>query len=225
MRAQRRGSSQCLFSAWTPAFAASRTAALADLVEQDWLATSGDASVVRRHLGEDPLPATAWSAAVAAHYVPEDQRTGEHEQATALAASLVDELVAADALIIAAPLYNYGVSQHLKTWVDLITADPRMGSGTEPILDGKPAVLLTARGGAYGPGTPRDGWDHATGWMRRIFADVWKLDLTVIAQEMVLVGINPALDKFKEAAAQVRAEAEEQARVAGRALLRRKVAA
>ena len=44
----------------------------------------------------------------------------------------------------------------------------------QPLLAGKPAVLVTVRGGAYGAGTPRDGWDHATGWMRRILEDVWR---------------------------------------------------
>ncbi len=204
---------------------ASRTGALADLVEQQWLAASGETEVVHRHLGQDPLPATAWSDAVGAHWTPEDRQTPEQKAAAALAATLVDELVAADALIIAAPLYNFGVSQHLKTWVDVLTTDSRMGKGHEPVLAGKPAVLLTARGGSYGPGTPREGWDHATGWMRQIFGEVWQLDLTVIEQELVMVGIDPALDRFKEAAERVRLEAEDQARIAGRSLATLKVAA
>ncbi|HEX4221597.1 MAG TPA: NAD(P)H-dependent oxidoreductase [Pseudonocardiaceae bacterium] len=195
--------------------AASRTSALADLVEAQWRAESVDDSVVRRHIGETPLPATAWSAAVGAHWSPEDQWTPEQREAAALAASLVDELVAADVLIIAAPLYNYGVSQHLKTWVDLVTTDPRMRAG---VLAGKPAVLLTARGGVYGPGMPREGWDHATGWMRHIFADTWQLDLTVVEEEMVYVGINPAFDKYKDDAELERAEAVARAEAAGRAL-------
>lgn len=204
---------------------ASRTGALADLVEEQWRIESGDPRVVRRHLGADPLPATAWRDAVGAHWTPAEQQTSEQKEAAALAATLVDELVAADALIIAAPLYNFGVSQHLKTWVDVITTDSRMGKGHEPVLAGKPAVLLTARGGSYGPGTPREGWDHATGWMRQVFGEVWGLDLTVIEQELVFVGIDPALDRFKEAADRVRIDAEEQARTAGRSLAALKVAA
>lgn len=198
--------------------AASRTGALADLVEQQWRTAAGDAPVVRRHLGQTPLPATVWATAAGAQYVPAEQHNAEQQEAITLAAKLVDELVAADALIIASPLYNYGVSEHLKTWVDLIVTDPRMAAGSEPLLAGKPAVLLTARGGSYAEGTPRAGWDHATGWMRQIFADVWQLDLTVIEQEMTMVGVNPALDRFKEAAERVRVHAETQAVAAGQAL-------
>ena len=200
---------------------ASRTGALADLVEQQW---GPDSPVVYRHLGREPLPSTAWAAAVAAQHMPAEQHTAEHREASALAATLVDELVAADALIIAAPLYNYGVSEHLKTWVDLVVTDPRMAAGTEPLLAGKPAVLLTARGGSYAEGTPREGWDHATGWMRQIFGDVWQLDLTVIEQEMTMVGVNPALERFKEAAERVRHQAEAQAVAAGQALGTRRAA-
>jgi FMN-dependent NADH-azoreductase len=195
--------------------AASRTSALADLVEQQWRAVSGDDSVVRRHLGEHPLPATAWGAAVGAHWAPEDQWTPAQRDVVALVTSLVDELAAADALLIAAPLYNYGVSQHLKTWVDLLITDSRMRAG---ILVGKPAVLVTARGGAYGPGMPREGWDQATGWMRQTFGEWWQLDLTVVEEELVYVGINPAFDKYQEDAVRVRAEAVTQAGAAGRSL-------
>jgi FMN-dependent NADH-azoreductase len=77
---------------------------------------------------------------------------------------------------------------------------------------------VTVRGGNYQAGTPRDGWDHATGWMRRILADVWHLDLKVVEAEFTLVGVNPALDRFSDLARQLRQEAEEQARLHGREL-------
>jgi FMN-dependent NADH-azoreductase len=166
----------------------------------------------------DPIPSTAWATAVFAGYTPEEMRTEEQRTAQALAATLTDELIAADALLFAVPLYNFGVSQHFKTWVDLIVTDPRMAAGTEPILAGKPAVLVTVHGGNYGPGTPREGWNHATGWMRRILEDVWNLDLQVVEAEFTLVGVNPALDRFTELAHQLRQEAEDLARRNGREL-------
>jgi FMN-dependent NADH-azoreductase len=86
------------------------------------------------------------------------------------------------------------------------------------MLAGKPAVLAVVRGGAYGAGTPREGWDHATGWMVRILADVWQLDLRVVELEFTLVGVNPALNDFKELAGELRAQAEATAREQGRGL-------
>jgi FMN-dependent NADH-azoreductase len=117
-------------------------------------------------------------------------------------------------------LYNFGVSQHFKTYVDLIITDPRMGPGAEPPLAGKPAELVVVRGGSYAAGTPREGWDHSTNWVRRILEDVWQLNLSVVENEFTLVGVNPALDEFKEIAAQLRAEAEGLARSHGDDLAR-----
>ena len=196
----------------------SHSRAIADIVEQEWRNVHRGESVVRRHVGVDPIPATAWATAVYAGRTPEESRTDEQRAALALAAALTDELVAADALLFAAPLYNFGVSQHFKTWVDMVITDPRMAAGTQPILAGKPAVLVTVRGGNYRPGTPREGWDHATGWMRRILGDVWHLDLKVVEAEFTNVGVNPVLDRFKDLARQLRREAEEQARRHGREL-------
>jgi FMN-dependent NADH-azoreductase len=196
----------------------SHSRAIADIVEQEWRNAHPGEPVIRRHAGVDPIPATAWATAVFAGRTPEESRTDEQQAALTLAATLTDELIAADALLFAVPLYNFGVSQHFKTWVDMVITDPRMAAGTQPILDGKPAVLVTVRGGNYRPGTPREGWDHATGWMRRVLADVWHLDLKVVEAEFTLVGVNPALDQFTDLARELRQEAEEQARRHGHEL-------
>jgi FMN-dependent NADH-azoreductase len=191
---------------------------IADIVENEWLAAHPGSSVDRRHVGVEPVAATAWAAAVGAAYVPAAERSAEQRVAAALAAEEVDRLVAADALLFAVPLYNFGVSQHFKTWADLVITDPRMAAGADPATRGKPAVLVTVRGGSYAAGTPREGWDHATGWMRRILADVWQLDLKVVESEFTLVGVNPALDQFKDLAAELRRRAENEAREHGRSL-------
>lgn len=196
----------------------SSSRAIADIVEREWRSAHPQAEVVRRHLGTDPIPATAWADATNAAYTPQAQHTPEQRAAVALAAEAVDQLVEADALLFAVPLYNYGVSQHFKAWADLVISDPRMAAGAEPATKGTPAVLVVVRGGSYAAGTPRAGWDHATGWMQRILADVWQLDLTVIEREFTLVGVNPALDQFTEVARELQARAEQEAVEHGRSL-------
>jgi FMN-dependent NADH-azoreductase len=197
---------------------------IADIVQREWRQAHPDDQVINREIGLSPLPSDAWATAAMASYTPEEQRSPEQRAAVALAATLTDELEAADALILAVPLYNFGVSQHFKTWVDLVVTDPRMAAGTEPAIAGKPAVLATVHGGYYAAGTPREGWDHATPWMRRILEDVWKLDLLVVEREFTLVGVNPALDEFKELATELGTAAEELARGHGRSLAGRLVA-
>jgi len=191
---------------------------IADIVEQEWRSAHPNAAVTTRHIGVDPIPATAWATAVTAPYTPAENQTPEQRQAVALATEAVDQLVDADALLFAVPLYNFGVSQHFKTWVDLVVTDPRMAAGSTPATKGKPAVLVTVRGGGYGPGTPREGWDHATGWMRRVLADVWELDLRVVESELTLAEVSPQMESLRGLAAEVRAAAERSAREHGRDL-------
>ena len=190
---------------------------IADIVESEWLAVHPGDAIERRHIGVDVLPSGAWPNAVAAMSVPSDDRTPEQRSAVALAAELVDELLAADAVLLAVPLYNFGVSQHIKAWVDLIQTDPRAMGGNQ-LLAGKKVVLATVRGGAYGPGTPREGWDHSTGYLTRILCDVWGADLSLVEREFTLVGVNPALDAFTDLASQMHAGAIDSAREVGKAL-------
>jgi FMN-dependent NADH-azoreductase len=196
----------------------SASAELADLVLAEWIAAHPDKAVVRRHLAADPLPSDAWATAVGAGFTPEDQRSDAQRSALALAATLAAELRAADAAVLALPLYNFGVSQHVKIWFDLAIIG---GHKDERLLDGKPVVLVTTRGGAYGPGTPREGWDHNTGYLRRIVGDVWGADLTVVEREFTLVGVNPALDQFTDLAAAMKATAHDLAATAGKSLAAR----
>jgi FMN-dependent NADH-azoreductase len=155
----------------------SASSALADLVLDELVTTCPHVPVVRRHLGQQPLPA-----------------------------------------VLALPLYNFGVSQHVKTWIDLALAGAPMGTR---LLEGTPTVLVTTRGGSYAPGTPREGWDHNTDYLRRILVDIWGADLTVVEREFTLVGVNPALDEFTETAALMRKAADEEAAELGTALAAR----
>jgi FMN-dependent NADH-azoreductase len=194
--------------------------ALADSAQTAWRAHHGDGVVTRRDLGAKPLPAEAWGLAVGANFTPEADRTVEQLEALALVRTLGDEILEADTVLVAAPLYNFGVPQFLKTWIDLLISDPRLGPGSAA-LTGKPAVLLIARGGGYGEGTPRHGWDHATPYLERIFRDNFGMDLTTIAAELTLAGVNPALADFIGIAEQSLATAHVEAAAHGRRLAER----
>jgi FMN-dependent NADH-azoreductase len=197
-----------------PANSSSR--AIADIVEAEWQAANPGVPVVRKDLGTEPLASTAWTGALAASWTPEDARTEDQRAALAFAAGLTGELRSADAVLLAVPLYNFGVPQHVKTWIDLVIAGAN--SPDEQLLAGKSAVLVVVRGGAYGPGTPRDGWDHSTDYLRRILADVWGANLTIVEREFTLVGVNPALDDFKDLAAEFKDAAHAAAAAAGKSM-------
>ena len=196
----------------------SASSALADLVQSEYSAAHRDEAVVTRHLGADPLPSDAWAAAVTGSFSDPADHTPAQTSAVALAREVAAELTSADAVILALPLYNWGVSQHVKTWIDLAIAGATPGTR---LLDGTPVVLLTTRGGAYGPGTPKEGWDHSIDYLRRVLAEVWGADLTVVERELTLVGVNPALDQFADLGAAAKEAAESAAIAAGRELAAR----
>ena len=192
---------------------------VADSLQRAYTERHPQAAVVRRDLAVDPIPADVWSAAALGGFVPAEQRTPAQKDAAALAATLADELLAADAAVVSTALFNFGVSQHLKTWIDLLVTDPRFAPGTSP-LAGRPVTLVIARGGGYGEGTPRAGWDHATGWIVRMLADVWGGDVTVVEAELTLAETVPAMAELRPLAIQVRAAAHEHAETVGRDMAR-----
>lgn len=189
---------------------------IADTLQRAYTDLHPEGTVVRRDLRSDPIGVELWSAAALAAFTPADQRTAEQRDAAAFAATLADELLAADAAVIATPLYNFGVSQHIKAWMDLLLTDPRLGPGTNA-LAGRPVTLVIARGGGYGAGTPRAGWDHATPYLMRIFADVWGADVTVVEAELTLASVNPAMAELIPLAETSRAQAHVLAEEVGRA--------
>jgi len=114
---------------------------------------------------------------------------------------LIAELVAAETVVIGAPMYNYSVSASLKAWIDRITfpgafTDPDTG---ESVLRGTKVVVIGARGGAYGPGTPREGWDFQTPYLRKYLAGLGVADenLRFVTAEMTLASFLPGLAQFR----------------------------
>jgi FMN-dependent NADH-azoreductase len=189
---------------------------VADTVQRTWAERHPHDAVVHRDLTATPLPAETWTQAASAMFVPEDQRSPEQRAALTLTSLLADEVLGADALLIATPLYNYGVSQHIKNWIDLLMTDPRFQGGDKP-LAGKPVTLVIARGGGYAPGTPREGWDHATPYLVQTFGAQFGADVSVVAAELTLADVTPAMAELRGLAAELRAKAHELAAETGRA--------
>ncbi|MFI5841887.1 FMN-dependent NADH-azoreductase [Catenuloplanes sp. NPDC051500] len=197
------------------------TRAVADTVQTAWTAEHPGVPILRRDLGQHPLPADAWRTAVSAAFLPAGDRTDAQRDAAGLATALADELLAADAYLLAVPLYNYAIPHHVKHWFDLLLTEPRFSPGGDRILEGRPAVLVTARGGGYGPGTPREGWDHSTPYLRRMFGDILGLDLHVAEAELTLAGVNPAMEALRGLAEKSLADAHVTAESHGRTIAAR----
>ncbi|GLW20767.1 FMN-dependent NADH-azoreductase [Microbispora triticiradicis] len=158
-------------------------------------------TVSHRDLGAEPLPHLTGSA-ITSRWSPADQHTAEERAAAALQDALVDELLAADAYLFAVPMYNYGVPSTFKAWLDHVLIVGRTVGVAETPVAGRPATLVLSKGGGYRPGTPREGWDYAEPYLRRILGEVLGLDLHVIAAELTLADTTPAMADLRGLAAE-----------------------
>jgi FMN-dependent NADH-azoreductase len=166
----------------------SRSRKLSAHYAERWLARDPSGSIVYRDLAADPVPHLD-HVALFAQYVDPADRTPEQVAARELADRLIDELVAADTVLMAMPLYNFGPPSTFKSWFDRIVSAQR----TVGKLGDKEFVVVTARGGGYRPGTPREGWDHREPWLRHALSVLGVEDIVFIDTELTLARESPAM--------------------------------
>lgn len=129
-----------------------------------------DLRVVERDVAtRPPAPVTGeWTAAL---YTPAADRTTAQRALLAESDALLAELKAADAVVLAAPMYNFGVPSTLKAWVDAIArsgetfAYDAASGGFKGLLQGKRALAIVSSAGDYAPGTPAAAIDFATPYL------------------------------------------------------------
>ena len=120
--------------------------------------TDADSTLTVRDFNDMPHPVLD-EAALGALFTPADQRTVEQAARVALDDALIDEIHAADVVVLGIPMYNFGVPAPLKNWIDAIS---RAGvtfryteKGPEGLLKGKKVYVALTRGGKY-RNTPAD---------------------------------------------------------------------
>ena len=147
----------------------------------NWQDAHPDGEVVIRDLMETDLPfvTAPW---LQAYFTPSDQHTPEMKDAISLSDTLVAELIAADHIVIATPVYNYNVPAALKAWIDhIVRKGLTLGFDGQGLLQGKTATVLMASGGVYTEGSPIQDRDIATQYLRLILKVIGITDVTVIA--------------------------------------------
>ncbi|MGB4347432.1 MAG: FMN-dependent NADH-azoreductase [Burkholderiaceae bacterium] len=155
-------------------------------------------SVVLRDLTADPVPHLT-EQMMGAYFTPAEQRSAEQIETVKLSDNLVAELMAADVVVIAAPMYNFSVSSTLKAWIDHIA---RAGltfkygaNGPEGLVSGKKFYVFTSRGGVYSEG-PAKVMDFHETYLRAVFGFLGVTDITFIHSEGLAMGdeaVNAAL--------------------------------
>ena len=119
---------------------------------------------------------------------PEAQRSIDQQASLRRSNELTDELLAADVLVMAAPMYNFAIPSTLKAWLDHVL---RAGvtfkyteNGPQGLLVGKKAYVLTARGGIYAGSAA----DHQEPYLRQVMAFIGIHEVTFIHAEGMNLG-------------------------------------
>lgn len=150
-------------------------------------ATSPDATVTVRDLASEPLA-----------HVDLTSLPGDEGAAAIASNAILEEFLAADVVVIGAPMYNFTVPSQLKAWIDRILVAGRTFSyteaGPEGLVGGKRVIIAIARGGFYGEGTAGASAEHLETLLKTVFGFIGIAPEIVLAEGM-LVG-----DEYREAA-------------------------
>jgi FMN-dependent NADH-azoreductase len=169
---------------------------------QAWQARHPEGRVIVRDLASQPLPhldAERFAAFLAAPA----ERTPAQQAIVAESDALIEELRAADTIVLGLPLYNFGVPSQLKAWIDHVA---RAGvtfrytaSGPEGLLTDRKLVVFATRGGKY-RGTAAD---TQTGYVQTFFNFVGIRDIEFVYAEGLSMGEEPRRQALAEAADQI----------------------
>jgi FMN-dependent NADH-azoreductase len=106
--------------------------------------------------------------------------------------AVLEEFLAADTVVIGAPMYNFSLPSQLKAWIDRIAVAGKTfrygANGPEGLAGGKRVIIVTSRGGFYGPGTPAEAAEHVQTYLRAVFGFLGVTDLEFIVAEGLNVG-------------------------------------
>ncbi len=160
-------------------------ASLSKKVADELVSQIVGAEVTTRDLMRAPLPHIGPSF-IGAMFTPEDARTTEQRRELALSDELIAELKAADVVIIAAGMINFGIPSTLKAWIDHVT---RSGitfaygaNGPKGLVEGKKVVLVLATGGIYSSG-PMVAHNHVEPHLRTSLGFIGLTDIETVVIE------------------------------------------
>jgi len=118
--------------------------------------------------------------------------TAAMREDVAASAAALDEFLAADIVVIGAPMYNFTIPSQLKAWIDRILVAGKTfkysEAGVEGLAKGKRVIVTITRGGFYGADTPSAAGEHLETYLRWVFGFIGVTDLEVILAEGIQTG-------------------------------------
>ncbi len=168
---------------------------------EDFIKNVDQDKLTVRDLAVNPLPVLDFAVATALRAT--EDLSQEQQAVVDLSDTLIEEVKAADTLVIAAPMYNFTIPTQLKNWIDLIA---RAGvtfkyteNGVQGLIEGKKAIVVTTRGGIH-KDSPTD---NVTPYLRTVLGFVGITDVEFVYAEALNMGDDAASKGISEAQSQL----------------------
>lgn len=179
---------------------------LTSAVVERLVALNPDADVTYRDLAAQPLPqASGPLLAVAAGADVPTQDSALQEEVSVVN-RVLDEVLAADVIVIGAPMYNFSVPSQLKAWLDAIAVPGKTfrydAQGVQGLLGEKRVVIASARGNVYAAGSPVAAYEHHESYLRSFLDFLGVTRIEVVRAEGVKLSPDHARDAVAGALAQ-----------------------
>jgi FMN-dependent NADH-azoreductase len=104
----------------------------------------------------------------------------------------LDELLAADIVVIGAPMYNFSIPSQLKAWIDRVVVAGKTfrygANGAEGLLKNKKAFIASSRGNVYTPGSPAAALEHHESYLTGVLSFIGLTDVTIVRAEGLAFG-------------------------------------
>jgi FMN-dependent NADH-azoreductase len=146
--------------------------------------------VTYRDLSTTPLSHLTGEHLAAAHGATPETPAVREDIAASIAA--LDEFLAADIVVIGAPMYNFGIPSQLKAWIDRILVAGKTfkysEKGAEGLAGNKRVIVALSRGGFYGADSPAAAGEHVETYLRWVFGFIGIANPEIIAADGIQVG-------------------------------------
>ena len=121
--------------------------------------------------------------------------------------AVLDEFVAADIVVVGAPMYNFGIPSQLKAWIDCLAAAGKTfrysESGVEGLCGDKRVIVASSRGGVYSAPSPMAVLDHQESYLTGFFGFIGVSDLEFVRAEGLALGVEQRQRALDSALAEV----------------------
>jgi FMN-dependent NADH-azoreductase len=104
----------------------------------------------------------------------------------------LEELFAADIIVIGAPMYNFSIPSQLKAWIDRVVVAGKTfrygANGAEGLLKNKKVFIASSRGSVYAAGSPAAALEHHESYLTGVLSFIGLTDVTIVRAEGLAFG-------------------------------------